>query len=132
MKPYFKLPPGVMSRHEKRKCVSFPAEYGSKKGTKRPHRTPRNHSCPWVDHYPHLLDIPGLQPVPEFMHICLQGGNLQLWDLGYPPSQDSSHHKDYEPFLVGNPYKSSFATVTGKGDNPIFILLFTGLKAFEL
>ena len=23
--------------------------------------------------------------------------------LGCPPSQDSSHHQDYEPFLVGNP-----------------------------
>ena len=24
------------------------------------------------------------------------------------------------PFLVGNPYKPSFATVTGKGDNPSY------------
>ena len=23
-------------------------------------------------------------------------------------------------FLVGNPYKPSFATITGKGDNPIY------------
>ena len=29
-----------------------------------------------------------------------------------------SHHQDYEPFLVGDPYKPSFATVTGRGDNP--------------
>ena len=31
--------------------------------------------------------------------------------VGCPPSQDSSHHQDYEPFLVGDPYKPSFATV---------------------
>ncbi len=23
--------------------------------------------------------------------------------LGLPPTQDASHHQDYEPFLVGNP-----------------------------
>ena len=52
-----------------------------------------------------------------------------LWSLGCPPSQDSSHHQDYETFLVGDPYKPSFATVTGRGDNPIwswfwFLMLF--------
>ena len=26
------------------------------------------------------------------------------------------------PFLVGNPYKPSFATVTGRGDNPSFTI----------
>ncbi len=30
-----------------------------------------------------------------------------------PPS--NSHHQDYETFLVGDPYKPSFATVTGGG-----------------
>ena len=35
-----------------------------------------------------------------------------------PPAQDSSHLQDYEPFLVGDSYKPSFATVTGRGDNP--------------
>ena len=29
------------------------------------------------------------------------------------------------PFLVGNPYKPSFATVTGKGDNPSYIDIST-------
>ena len=27
----------------------------------------------------------------------------QTFILGLPPTQDSSHHQDYEPFLVGNP-----------------------------
>ena len=43
--------------------------------------------------------------------------NSQLIDgfahhtLGLPPTQDSSHHQDYETFLVGNPYyKPSFVT----------------------
>ena len=43
---------------------------------------------------------------------------LLQYSLGCPPSQDASHHEDYEPFLVGDPYKPSFATVTGRGDNP--------------
>ena len=38
--------------------------------------------------------------------------------LGVAPSQDSSHHQDYEPFLVGDPYKPSFPTVTGRGPHP--------------
>ena len=42
----------------------------------------------------------------------------QDYELGCPPSQDTSHHQDYETFLVGDPYKPSFATVTGRGDNP--------------
>ena len=41
--------------------------------------------------------------------------------LGCPPSQDSSHHQDYETFFVGDPYKPSFATVTGRGDNPSYV-----------
>ncbi len=28
---------------------------------------------------------------------------LDTHTLGLPPTQDSSHHQDYEPFLVGNP-----------------------------
>ena len=34
-----------------------------------------------------------------------------------PPS--NSHHQDYY-ILVGDPYKPSFATVTGRGDNPSY------------
>ena len=30
--------------------------------------------------------------------------------LELPPTQDASHHQDYEPFLAGNPYKPSFVT----------------------
>ena len=28
---------------------------------------------------------------------------VPYYTLGLPPTQDSSHHQDYEPFLVGNP-----------------------------
>ncbi len=37
------------------------------------------------------------------------------WWVVPPPS--NSHHQDYY-ILVGDPYKHSFATVTGRGDNP--------------
>ena len=40
------------------------------------------------------------------------------YTLGCPPSQDSSHHQVDITFLLGDPYKPSFATVTGRGDNP--------------
>ena len=33
-----------------------------------------------------------------------------------PPSK--SHHQDYEPFLVGDPYKPSFHAVTVRGPHP--------------
>ena len=39
------------------------------------------------------------------------------YTLGCPPSQDASHHQDYYIFSR-DPYKPSFATVTGRGDNP--------------
>ena len=42
---------------------------------------------------------------------------------GNSTSQDASHHQYYETCLVGDsgiPNKPSFATVTGKGDNPSF------------
>ena len=60
--------------------------------------------------------------------ICafLLGRCFLRFRLGCPPSQDASHHQDYEPFLVGDPSKPSFATVTGRGDNPRFRhVLFT-------
>ena len=44
---------------------------------------------------------------------------INLYRLGLPPPSNS-HHLDYEPFLVGNPYKPSFATVTGWGVDPIY------------
>ena len=40
---------------------------------------------------------------------------LYIYTLDMAPSQDSSDHQDYEPFLVGDPYKLSFATVTVRG-----------------
>ncbi len=43
-----------------------------------------------------------------------------LYTLGCPLSQDASHHQDDITFLVGDPYKPSFATVIGRGDNPIY------------
>ena len=34
--------------------------------------------------------------------------------------QDASHHQDYEPFLVGNPYKPSFVTgILGGGSTQV-------------
>ena len=41
--------------------------------------------------------------------------------LGCPPSQQESPPGLWSIFRIGNPYKPSFATVTGKGDNPRYI-----------
>ena len=38
-----------------------------------------------------------------------------VYVLGCPPSQDSSHHQDYEPFLVGDSYEPSFPLLLGGG-----------------
>ena len=35
------------------------------------------------------------------------------------------------PFLVGNPYKPSFGTVTGRGDNPTYKVLGTSILGTE-
>ena len=51
--------------------------------------------------------------------------------LGLPPTQDASHHQDYETFLAGKSQpKPSFATVTGWGVDPrnSFDLLRMNLK----
>ena len=50
--------------------------------------------------------------------------------LGCPPSQDASHHQDYYIFSRGSRTKPSFATVTGRGDNPsgIELLCFLALE----
>ena len=47
---------------------------------------------------------------------CSQNGGL-IWVVPLPSNSD---HQDYEPCLVGDSYKPSFATITGKGDNPRF------------
>ena len=49
------------------------------------------------------------------------------FDLGCPPSQDASDHQDDITFLVGDPYKPSFATVTGREDNPRFDPIICGV-----
>ena len=38
--------------------------------------------------------------------------------LGCPPPPSNSHHQDYYIFSRGSQPKPSFATVTGRGDNP--------------
>ena len=38
--------------------------------------------------------------------------------LGCPPAQDASHHQDCYVFSRESQPKPSFATVTGRGDNP--------------
>ena len=54
--------------------------------------------------------------------LRLLRANLQegeAWNhLDVAPSQDASDHQDYETFLVGNPYKPSFTTVTVRGPHP--------------
>ena len=45
-------------------------------------------------------------------------GKPMVNTLGCPPSQDSSHHQDYYIISGGSQPKPSFATVTGRGDNP--------------
>ena len=39
------------------------------------------------------------------------------------PPQDASRNKDVTTFLVGNPYKPLFATVTGWAVDPIFMFV---------
>ena len=38
--------------------------------------------------------------------------------LDLPPTQDASHHQDYETFFAGNLYKPSLVSVSGKGVDP--------------
>ncbi len=47
-----------------------------------------------------------------------------------PPAQDASHHQDY--YIIRPQPKPSFATVTGRGDNPKYNIVFslTSLNAF--
>ncbi len=43
--------------------------------------------------------------------------------LGCPPAQDASHHQDCYVFSRGSRPKPSFATVTGRGDNPTYVFV---------
>ena len=38
------------------------------------------------------------------------------------PPHSNSDHQDYEPFLIGNPYKPSFTTVTMRGPHPKYTI----------
>ncbi len=41
--------------------------------------------------------------------------------MGSTPTQDASHHQDYETFLVWNPYKPAFAA-PAEGLDPTHII----------
>ena len=56
---------------------------------------------------------------------------LHLYILGCPPSQDASDHQDYFMFRIGDSYKPSFATITGKGDNPMYIGFRSGIFTYR-
>ena len=56
-----------------------------------------------------------LAPRLEAAEIGGKTCNFFVYTLELPPTQDASHHQDAIPFLVGNPYKPSFVTVTGWG-----------------
>ena len=40
---------------------------------------------------------------PQGQLIWIQQWEFKMYRLDVAPSQDSSDHQDYEPFLVGNP-----------------------------
>ena len=42
--------------------------------------------------------------------------------LGVAPSQDASHHQIYYIFRIGDSYKPSFTTVTGRGPHPMYAM----------
>ena len=63
-------------------------------------------------------DLKGMQRCVGFTFGFLFNPNEGRYTLGCPPAQDSSHHQDYSVFSRGSQPKPSFATVTGRGDNP--------------
>ena len=67
--------------------------------------------------------------------------SLDSWEIfriyfgSTPNSGCNRHHQDYEPFLVGNPHKPSFVTVTGGGETEDIFNIFIHFgrrKAFLL
>ena len=48
------------------------------------------------------------------------GPRKTSYKLGVAPSQDASDHQDDITFLVGDPYKPSFTTVTLRGPYPSY------------
>ena len=72
----------------------------------------RDNGSQWVE-----STTGGSKPL-NFQHIAAEMDGNTLGDNPLPRMLPR-HHQDYEPFLVGDPYyKPSFATVTGRGDNP--------------
>ena len=53
---------------------------------------------------------------------------VYVYSLGLPPTQDASHHQDYYIFSR-EPYKPSFATVTGWGVDPMYSI-YTGFLLY--
>ena len=55
------------------------------------------------------------------IYVYSKGRSIQArivyYNLGCPPCPGTVTTRII-PFLVGNPYKPSFVTVTGRGDNP--------------
>ena len=64
--------------------------------------------------------------VVEWVEASLEVGEAKClarvgseYELGVAPSQDASDHQDYHNiFRIGDSYKSSFGTVTGRGPHP--------------
>ncbi len=85
--------------------------------TRRPWCPSATREIPFLNHH---LGWPtggkGRYNLPRYISFDpLRVGHM-CYVLGVAPSQDASDHQDYEPFLVGDPYKPSFATVTGRGE----------------
>ena len=73
-----------------------------------------------------MFQMDGKKPPPT-------RGFVILW-MWPPPS--NSHHQDYYIFSIGDPYKPSLATVTGRGPHPSYtmkrlVLFFTRKKCFS-
>ena len=49
------------------------------------------------------------------LRCCIFFVLCSCWRLGLAPSQDASHHQDYDSFRPGDSYRPLFATVTVRG-----------------
>ena len=59
-----------------------------------------------------------------FKHLPVFSNRIHTSTLGLPPHAGCNrHHQDYETFLVGNPRKPSFVTVTGWGVDEHLLLV---------
>ena len=80
---------------------------------------PVGHPCSWQCPGTKRRQIFRAQKAPVRSVLGQQHLGVR-YGLGLPPTQDSSHHQDYETYLVGNPYKQKNATVTGWGVDPMY------------